>query len=78
MNKGQLKSIVAALEASGAPDSAEVKVELDANIHPVNGRISLLPYPVKIEKQDMLIAPDAGGNWAPEVTQADAVVLKQG
>ena len=74
MNKGQLKSIIASLEANGVPDSAEVKVELAID----NSRIALPPYPVKIEKQDMLIAPDAGGNWAPEVTQADAVVLMVG
>ena len=74
MNKGQLKSIVAALEAANVPDSAQIKVEMAID----NSRIALLPYPVKIEKQDSVITPDAQGNWAPEVTQADAVVIKQG
>ena len=72
MNVGQLKAVVAALPA-GVPDSAEVKVEMAID----NSRIGLLPYPVGIEKQDVQISPDASGNYAAVVTQADAVVFKQ-
>lgn len=74
MNKGQLKEIVAQLDSLGVADSAEVKVEIAID----NSRISLLAMPFKIEKQDATYSVDASGHWAPEVNQADAVVLKQG
>ncbi len=74
MTKAQLKAIVAQLDALLVPDSAEIKVEMAID----NSRIGILPYPFEVEKLDASYAPDAQGNWAEAVSQADAVILKQG
>ena len=72
MTKGQLKSIMNVLESLNISDSAEVKVEVVGG-----GRMGLLPYPIKFEGQDAEYAPDAQGNWAPNVSQANCIILKQ-
>lgn len=73
MNKLQLKEIIATLDAIGVPDTAEVKVEMAID----NSRIPL-KNEFKVEKQDAEFAVDASGHYAASVTQADAVVFKQG
>lgn len=73
MTKLELKTLVQQLDTIGVPDSAEIKVEVAID----NSRMSLKGADFKIEGQDATYGIDAAGNWAANVNQANAVVLKQ-
>lgn len=73
MTVQQLEDILAALNSLGVPKAAEIKVEMAID----NSRI-VLQNAFKLERQDAEFSVDASGHYAASVTQADAVVLKQG
>lgn len=73
MNKGQLKSMVAAMEARGVPDSASVFVKVVGSESPMQLNGSSF-----IEQgQDSEVSLDANDNFAGVVTEISAVFLKQ-
>lgn len=73
MTKAQLKEIVAQLDALQVPDAAVVLLQRNID----NARMEIAPLVFKIEGQDAEFSIDASGHWAPAVSQANAVVLKE-
>lgn len=73
LSKGELKSIIAAADAAGLPDSAEVKVKRAID----NGLIKLAKYPIEVHLKDVVLSPDAQNNWSAQVTEADALVINE-
>lgn len=73
MTKLQLKELVAQLDALQVPDAALVKFMKSVD----NARHDIAPFVFKIEGQDAEYSVDAQGHWAPAVSQAHAVILKE-
>jgi hypothetical protein len=72
MKKSHLKAIIADMEAKGVPDSADLKIKmLDSNLIDINPN----SYVVIGENADVSL--DASDHWAGNVTEANAVFLKQ-
>lgn len=72
MSKGQLKAMVAAMEARGIADSVQVSVKtVGAEVMQLNGN----SFAVQGENADLTL--DAGNNWAGVASEANAVFFKQ-
>lgn len=72
MNFGQLKAMVAAIDAGPTPDSAVFAVKtVNAEIMQINAN----SFSVVGEDSDVTL--DAGNNWAGVPSQVSAVYLKQ-
>lgn len=72
LNKGQLKEILQVCDNAGIPDSVEMKIRLL-----VGDKISLDDVHFIIDGQDSSFSIDVTGHWAAEVSESNAIVLKQ-
>ena len=72
MTKGQLKSILANLEANEVPDSTEIAVRVLSGEKMVLNGNSFFS-----QGADAEVSLDAQNHWAAQVTEPEVIFLKQ-
>lgn len=73
MTKGQLKEIVAQLEALGVADATVVKVRMNID----NSQIDLNPFSFEVQNKEASYTVDASDHFAETISKQAVVILKQ-